>query len=251
MNLHDIRFLGAGLSLVFALSASAEPLTPEQQEEWLFDDSDSLIEEVNEGTLVFLDKPPARVVHHHANRVVIDQESIDDGWVKLSQCHTNLDKVSLAQIVFRPDRVRNLRVSSVKNIDEAWVEGASVQLRDISDNAKLCIDAETRVFVYNGDGTFSLRSGPYMRRFLDGFYPMRVSMEVTLATDKLRFADISPAVQKGFAVAHNNGTITYDAWFEGRLNTEIRFFSEGALTRADEERARGMIADLEGNKQSN
>ena len=223
MDLHGIRLLGAVASLVFAVSASAEPLTPEQQEEWLFDDTDSLIAEVNEGSLVFLDKPPARVVHHHANHVVINQESIDDGWVQLSQCHTNLDKVSRAQIVFRPDRVRKLKVSSVNNIDGAWVEGATVQLQGISDNARLCIDAETRVFVYNGDGTFSLRSGPYMRRFLDGFYPMRVSMQVTLATDKLRFADISPAVQKGFAVEHKNGTINYDAWFEGRLKTELRF----------------------------
>jgi hypothetical protein len=251
MNSHGIRLLGAVLICLFALSASAEPLTAEQQEEWLFDDSDSLIDEVNEGALVFLDEPPARVVHHHANRVVISQESIDEGWVQLSQCHTNLDKVSQAQIVFRPDRVRKLKVTSVKNIAGAWVEGASVQLRDIADDAKLCIDAETRVFVYNGDGTFSLRSGPYMRRFLDGFYPMRVSMQVTLATDKLRFADISPVIQKGFTVVHKNGTINYDAWFEGRLNTEIRFFSEGALSRADEERARGMIADLEGNKPRN
>jgi hypothetical protein len=242
--------LGCVLSLLFAVSAAAEPLTAEQQEEWLFDDSDSLIDEVNEGELVFLENPPARVVHHHANRVVITQESIDEGWVRLNQCHSNLDKVSRAQIVFRPDRVRKLKVSRVANIASARVEGATVQLHDISDNAQLCIDAETRVFVYNGDGTFSLRSGPYMRRFLDGFYPMRVSMKVTLATDKLRFADISPAAQKGFAVERQNGAIHYDAWFEGRLNTEIRFYSQGALSRADEERARAMIADLEQRKLS-
>jgi hypothetical protein len=240
--------LGCALPLLFTVSAMAEPLTAEQQEEWLFDDTDSLIDEVNEGELVFLENPPDKVVHHHANRVVITQESIDEGWVRLSQCHSNLDKVSQAQIVFRPDRVRKLKVSRVANIASARVEGATVQLRDISANAQLCVDAETRVFVYNGDGTFSLRSGPYMRRFLDGFYPMRVSMEVTLATDKLRFADISPAAQKGFAVEQRNGAIHYDAWFEGRLNTEIRFYSQGALSRADEERARGMIADLEQRK---
>lgn len=244
MNIHckGLLFL---LALLLSTTARAAPLTREQQEEWLFDDSDSLSSEVNEGELVFLPKPPQKVVHYHANNIIINQQSIDEGWVYLSQCHSNLDKVGLAQIVFRADRVRNLKVTRVENIESAWVDGATVQLRNIAENARLCIDAETRVFVYNGDGTFSLRSGPYMRRFLDGYYPMRVSLDVTLATDKLRFADISPAVQKGFSVEHGRHTVRYDAWFEGKLNTEIRFYSNGALARADEERARGMIADLE------
>lgn len=139
----------------FSPMVLSQQLTAQEMEEWLFDDSDSLIEEVNEGELVFLQKEPKKSVHHHHNRMLISDISVEDGWVGLEQCHRNLDPVSLAQIVFREDRVRGLKVSQVSNVDKAWVEGASIQLQGVQPNALLCISAETRSFVYNGDGTFS------------------------------------------------------------------------------------------------
>lgn len=231
--------------VVMVLPVSAAQMTPQEMEEWLFDDSDSLAAEVNEGDLVFLDKPPAKKVHHHANQLIVNDESIDNGWVKLIQCHTNLDRVGLAQILFRQDRVRKLRVTEARNIDRAWVEGASIQLENVKAEARLCIGAETRSFVYNGDGSFSLHNGPYMRRFLDGYYPMRVSLDVTVKTDKLRFADITPNVGKGFKVWNGQNTVSYDAWFEGKLSTEIRFYSDVVVGKTDKSSSRGMIADLE------
>ena len=248
MDLSRLRLILAGVltAMVAAVPLHAQQMTPQEMEEWLFDDSDSLaVEEVNEGELVFLDKPPAKVVHHHQNQLIVTDESIDNGWVKLIQCHTNLDKVGLAQILFRKDRVRKLRVTEVRNIDRAWVEGPSIQLENIKSNARLCIGAETRSFVYNGDGSFSLHNGPYMRRFLDGYYPMRVSLDVTVKTDKLRFAEISPNVGKGFKVWQGQNTVHYDAWFEGKLRTEIRFYSEVVVGSADKTRNHGMIADLD------
>ena len=228
-----------------ALPVNAQQMTPQEMEEWLFDDSESLAVEVNEGSLVFLDKPPVKKVHHHANQLIVTDESIDNGWVKLIQCHTNLDKVGLAQILFRQDRVRKLRVTEVRNIDAAWVEGASIQLKNIGEDARLCIGAETRSFVYNGDGSFSLHNGPFMRRFLDGYYPMRVSADVTVKTDKLRFADISPVMGRGFKVWQGRNTVHYDAWFEGKLRTEIRFYSEVVVGSAENSNSHGMIADLD------
>ena len=207
----------------FSSISLSQQLTAQEMEEWLFDDSDSLIEEVNEGALNFLNKQPKESIHHHKNRVLISDASVEDGWIGLEQCHYNLDSVGLAQIVFRVDRVRGLKVSQVKNIDKAWVEGASVQLEGVRANALLCIRADTRSFVYNEDGTFSLHSGPFMKRFLDGYYPMKVTIDVLVDSERLRFYRMTPKKQKGFTVRHTDKKVHFEALFEGRLSTEITF----------------------------
>ena len=57
------------------------------------DDLSAIIEAVNEGQLVFLSAPPDGEIHHHINRITITESSLDDGWVKLVQCHEHLDPV--------------------------------------------------------------------------------------------------------------------------------------------------------------
>ena len=203
---------------------SAQQLTPEQMEEWLFDDSDTLaIDEVNEGELAFVEKKTNEDVHHHHNKMIISDKSLEDGWVTIEQCHRNLDVVPLAQILFSKTRSRNLAVSRSENIAKAWVEANSVQLEDIGKHAVLCVTAETRSFVYNGDGTYSLRSGPFMRRFFDGYYPMRVTMDVEINAERLRYYETTPPAQDGFKVWRTARAIHFEAWFEGRLSTDIRF----------------------------
>lgn len=186
---------------------------------------------VNEGELRFLETPPKKAVHHHYNAVTITDRSLDDGWTGLRQCHENLDQVSAVEIVFNPDRIRNLRLESYQGIGRAWVEGASVQLRNVGPGAKVCLQAEGRALRDNGDGTFSLASGPFMRKFLDGYYPMRVSMTVKVLTTQIRFLQINPPSQKGFRVIEKPGEVSFDAWFEGRLSTEIRFVTQDGLPR--------------------
>ncbi len=211
---------------LFGLSPNSysQQLTPEEMEEWLFDDSDTLaIDEVNEGELAFVKKANNTGVHHHHNKMIITDSSLEDGWVTIEQCHRNLDVVPLAQILFSKTRSRNLTVSRSKNIGKAWIEENSVQLEDIGREAVLCVTAETRSFVYNGDGTYSLRSGPFMRRFFDGYYPMRVTMDVEINAKRLRFYDTTPPAQDGFKVWRTDGAIHFEAWFEGRLSTDIRF----------------------------
>lgn len=224
----------SGLSL-------SQQLTPQEMEEWLFDDSDSLIQEVNEGELVFLQQQPKKRIHHHHNRMRISDGSVEDGWVGLEQCHRNLDPVSLAQIVFRQDRVRGLEVTRFRNIDKAWVEGPSIQLEGVSLNALLCIKAETRSFVYNGDGTFSLHSGPFMRKFLDGYYPMKVTLDVTVDSQRLRFYRMTPEKQAGFSISHSDKAVHFEALFEGRLRTEILFHDSHEENLAAQQQARGKI----------
>ena len=68
-----------------------------------------------------------------------------------------------------------------------------------------------------------LSNGPCMRRFLDGYYPMQVSMRVRWDMPELRFVDINPKVQPGFALTRQANEVAFDAIFEGELRTRIRF----------------------------
>jgi hypothetical protein len=180
-------------------------------------------QDVNEGSLHFLETAPARPVHHHQNHIRIDAESLRSGWVELAQCHDNLDAVPRAQITFREGYVRDLAVLSFARIEEARVEGASVQLHNIEPGARLCLTAQTRALHAAGNGYFNLYNGPYMRRFLDGYYPMRVTLNIAYPSDLLRLIDVSPPVQPGLELAEQSGAIRIDALFEGELNTLIQF----------------------------
>lgn len=178
---------------------------------------------VNEGGLHFLQAAPAKSVHHHQNHIRIHADSLKSGWVSLSQCHDNLDAVPNLQITFRENFVRDLKVVSASRIGQAWVEGPSVQLRNIEPGARLCLSALTRALRNTGNGYFNLSSGPYMRKFLDGYYPMRVSLDIDYPVKLLKLIDITPPVQPGLKLKEQPGTIHLDALFEGELIFLIQF----------------------------
>lgn len=207
--------------LLFLLPALAAAASSEEE---LFFKS---VSEVSDGELRFLTQPPAKPVHHHQNRITLDEASLSTGWVRLEQCHQHLDPVPSLQIVFNAERIRGLVILVSDHIDRAWVQDNTVQMEGVRAQAKICIRGESRALSSDGTDRFSLANGPYLRRFLDGYYPMRVSMQVNLATPRLRFEDISPPPQPGFQVNVSADQVSYDAWFEGRLNTLVRFRSLG------------------------
>lgn len=200
-----------GIAAALAASAAAET-------DLSFESADA----VNEGTLQFLVTPPAKAVHHHQNRIRIDAAMLDTGWVALAQCHEHLDAVPRTQITFREGYVRDLAIDAQTGIGRAWVEGASVQLADVKPGARLCLTAFTRALRLE-DGRIRLVNGPYMRRFLDGYYPMRVTLEVEYPSAVLRVVYVEPAPQPGLAVSEAPGRLRLDALFEGELRTEIAF----------------------------
>ena len=219
-----LKLAGFALSAAFIFSTAvvAADLTTKEMEDWFNADPEKTAAEVNEGVLVFLNKPPAQLVHHHDNSVVITKSTLKDGWSVMTQCHQNLDQVPRAQIMFNRERTRALKIQSYSGIKRAWVEENSVQLEDMGPGAKLCVTAESHNLVNNGDGTYSLFNGPFMRRFLDGYYPMRVSMNVRLASSEMKFVEIYPTNQAGFKVWQTPREMHFDAWFEGKLITEIK-----------------------------
>jgi hypothetical protein len=213
------------LLALLATSSGALAQSPSQQEleDWFNAPADPSAADVNEGELNFLRIPPTKPVHHHHNVLIISDRTLRDGWAELRQCHTHLDKVPATQIVFREDRVRDLRILSYSGIQAAWVEGGTVQLKQIGENAQICVTLQSKVLYQQPDGNLHIPNGPFMRKFLDGYYPMHVSMDVIVKTRKLRFVDITPARQNGFKVTVAPQQVSFDAWFEGRLNTLLRF----------------------------
>jgi hypothetical protein len=213
-----LRFTVRLIAYAYAMSA-INPACAAPTEELEFQSA----AQVNEGSLTFLDKPPAKPVHHHQNSIRIDNASLSTGWVSLSQCHDQLDQVSRAQISFREGFVRDLKVVSSSQIESAWIEDASVQLRNVGPGARLCIEAQTQALKNAGNGFFNLANGPYMRKFLDGYYPMRVSMDIDYPAGILKLVDISPIQQTGFDIRLEPGRIRLEAWFEGELRTLLQF----------------------------
>jgi hypothetical protein len=209
------------LWLLLPAVAAAEPAMNQQELESWFNGKSAA--EVNEGMLTFLPEPPAKPIHHHQNHIRITADSLATGWTDLMQCHDNLDSVPRAQITFREGYIRELRVTESCSIGQAWVQGATVQLRDVSPGARLCLEAQTRALKNMGDGFFNLFNGPYMRKFLDGYYPMRVSLRLEYPDNLLRLIDISPTEQPGYKVQLQQGQITIDTVFEGELRTLVQF----------------------------
>ena len=212
-----------GLVVLLWLQSGSCVAAPEADEpDWFDEDPDAIFNTINEGRLTFLEKLPDKPVHHHHNTLIVREDSIQTGWVKLIQCHENLDEFPSAQIVYNRNKIRNIRLTSFKNIGKAWVEGSSVQLKNIAAHASLCIEAESQALRPQADGSYLMKNGPFMRKFLDGYFPMRVSMEIKLP-DKLVFVAIEPKEQKGFRVVKGKQGIHFDAWFEGKLETRIQF----------------------------
>lgn len=178
--------------------------------------------QVNEGTFRVV-PPPGRPVHEHHNVVHLAPSSLATGMALMEQCHINLDPVPSTQIVYNPGTLRSVRIVARSGIGRAWVAGHRVELRDVARGARICLVAETRIVEPRPDGSYVLRNGPFMRRFLDGYYPMRVTMRVEMPGRRLALLGAEPGPETGFRVEAWDGALAWDVWFEGELRTAVHF----------------------------
>lgn len=224
------------LAIAGALACSWSPMQSfaSDDDDWPDDwDIAARAAAVNEGELAFLPADAVDKAHAHLNHIRITADSLEGGWVGLAQCHENLDAVPAAQVLFRPGGIRNLAIADSRNIGRAWVDGHSIQLQDIGPDALLCIEGESQALQQLSAGHYRLRNGPYMRRFLDGYYPMRVALAIDYPADLLQLVGQSPASQPGFNVSRDGASLSVDATFEGRLITCFDFCTQGQDDCAD------------------
>ena len=196
------------------------------------DDLETRIDRVNEGELIFLAVRPERPVHHHHNRILITTASMKDGWVTLHQCHFHPDPVGAIEIVYHRQRIRKLQILSTERINKSRGEGSSVQLSGIGPNATICIQAESQALIPLEKGGYRLKNGPFMRRFLDGYYPMHVTMEVRYPAGQLLLAGFRPSPGSSGRIEKSGGRIFWDGWFKGRLFTEFDFIENRGREKA-------------------
>lgn len=179
--------------------------------------------DINEGDLRFLDSVPGAPPYHHSVQLILRPDSLKTGWLVNRQCHKRLDVVPALQVVFSPGRMRNLRILQAEDIGQARVENSTVQLTNVGAQALLCLESEIRRLDYDsGLQQYVLTSGPHMRRFLDGYFPMQVTFELEYPVDRLRLIDIQPQELRGRA-STPPGRVHLDALFEGRLDILLRF----------------------------
>lgn len=202
---------------------SANELTPAQQEQWL--NSKTPAEEsqkISGRALSFLSATKHMKVMHSENRIMVSESSLTDGWVSLSQCYHQLDAFPRVEVVYQYRQMRKLQVVSQKGISKAQVEGQSVQLEHVSKNASLCIRAEVQILTKEKNGYY-LKNGPFRKKFLDGYFPMRVTVHIDYPPKLLSVNSTEPQAQMHFVVKQKPGSITLHGIFEGELNTQVVF----------------------------
>lgn len=221
----EILFLSLMLSISIATPIYAQTMTEQELEDWFNDDSDMDIDidAVNEGQLTFIPQPAVKAVLSTDAIVTMTAASLDTGLVSLQQCYRNLDPVPEVDVVYRYKNMQQLRIVSSANIADARVVGNSVQLKDVTAGASVCIAADVQLLEKSAEGFHVLSMGPYYRRFLDGYYPYHAKVTLYYPDELLEFSAILPAPRPHFEVVRKPGELILDAWFEGVLQLDITF----------------------------
>jgi hypothetical protein len=201
-------------------------LTEEELEQW-FNEEEYEPVQAEKDQLIFLTDDDInlseRPVLHSSAEIIITQNSLESGWVKLAQCYKHLDAVSNTEIIYQYRQIRNLKITDSKNIEKAEVKTASVKLANVSDNARICISAEVNILNKLTDSIFSLNNGPYHLKFLDGYFPFHVSLSIDFPEKLLTLKKTEPINQPGFRVNNTAGTLNLDSYFAGQLLIKIFF----------------------------
>lgn len=208
-----------------AYEPTEEELTPEELEQWFESDSSypGYIDTSAGAELKIIAPISDKLIPSSHTRLTITSDSLNSGWIGIKQCHDNLDPVPDAEVVYRFRAMRGLQITESSHIEKSWVEGQSVQLKNVERPARLCIEAEAQVLYKEEDGSYRLRYGSFQRKFLDGYFPYHVSLDVYYPEKMLVVSHIEPSPELEYSLAIEPGTLRADVWFTGRLSFEYRF----------------------------
>lgn len=209
-------------SSLFSHAYSDTGMTETEIEKW-FNEDNILPVQVDEGELLFLSEATEKPVLHSRSELTIDQHSINSGWTTISQCYRYLDPVARTEIVYQYQSIKNFHILSKQNIQSAKIKKNSIVLENVLLNAQLCIRADVQIFNRQSNNTFSLKSGPYHRKFLDGYFPYHVTLIIHYPEKKLKIITTNPPKQPGFQVKSEVNKVIFDSVFSGKLNIEAIF----------------------------
>ena len=217
------------VSILPPCSSTAQSLSEEELDRWFEDDEQSEPYQKRGGSeqLEFIAPDTTQRIPFSQTRLTLSPQGIQTGWTSIVQCHDGLDAVPDAEVVYSFRLMRGLRVTEARHIGRAWVEGQSVQLKDVGKGARLCVEMEAKLLARQSDGRYRLRYGPFQRRFLDSYFPLHVALEVRYPAAQLSLDEITPAPGEGYTLKRGENRINLDAWFRGKLTFELLFHTAG------------------------
>ena len=213
------------LLVLFVFQPLQAETTPsaDEMEKWLMSDELTPPTQSSDSRLTFIPPPTDKPALHSINNITISPQSMKTGWVELVQCYQQLDPVPDMEVTYNYKAMRKLTITKTSNIEQARVEGQSVQLGNVRKNAQLCVRAEVRIFYKNKDDSYRLVNGPFYRQFLDSFFPYHLTLKINYPSSQLEFIASKPKPQFGFTVEQTDNTLLIDSYFTGKLYTELTF----------------------------
>lgn len=197
MNLNPVIYL-LFASALFANSGLAcanqnddlSDLTPEERA-FLENDSFFKAMAVNEGELTWV--APEKTDNQYAlfNKLILNDESLKTGRVEFEQCHTNLDEISAIDIVYNAKTTQSLELLSKSKIQRVAILPAKAELYGVQKGAEVCLKGTLNLLAKTATGRWQLPRGPYMRKFLDGYYPMHVQESLSWQNTPLEWQGIA------------------------------------------------------------
>lgn len=166
-----------------------------------------------------LDRPP----FHHAKVLTVTEDSLVSGWVRNRQCHRHFSVTPSLEIVFPSGKIRNITVTDSDTVGSVEVRGHAVQLKGVNEHSALCIESENLLLQADPEGSYRITAGPFYYRFLDGYFPMEVDLEVRYPSSLLKVARVTPGDQRGVEVTRNHGVVKLRSRFEGTLWVHVFF----------------------------
>ncbi|OOZ40492.1 hypothetical protein BOW53_07535 [Solemya pervernicosa gill symbiont] len=213
------------VQLLLPVQTDAQALNGDALERWF--ESDELEtpyeDRGGDGELQFLQPAPDQKIPFSQTNIHLTNTSHTDGWVSIEQCHEGLDPVPDAEVVYRFKQMRGLRVTKVENIKSVWIDGQSVQLKDVAKQARLCLAFDAHSLLRREGGRYLLRYGPFQHRFLDSYFPMHILLTVDYSQSPLALAAVTPLATEGYRLEQTAQRFSADAWFRGRLTIELQF----------------------------
>lgn len=204
------------------ISESLEGLTAAEKA-WLLDDSSLDAFTVASETLKYSSKA-SKENYWLSNHLMINQQSLNDGWITFSQCHNQLDPVPKIEVAYHPNNIKNLQVTTFDNIEDVTVKAHSVELLNVSANGKVCIKGQSKTLKVD-KGNFELKRGPYMRKFFDGYYPMIVEETIEMDNLKTQLLEQSPQLKQD---SYENTNISINRAIEKKVY-QFNYAFEGQL----------------------